>query len=250
MYGRYSALATAAAEHGDVEGAVKLVKQAHGYVPDGRQLTLEPSNKGEGLYDYQLTDIASGRVIEKKTAGVEDVMAAASKANQTGFDQMIVQAAGQRAGKQQPTADGGSDVPKLTDRVKASDAVAAYVDALPDAEKSTVTPENTSAAKNIASQMLLGNDITPADAYAATTALMDPYGPKWASVKTLPGPDGGIRVRLGDKREVTLSKNAAAQLAAIQGRALKLRGRRSSEDRAGNRRRRPAHLAPANGPRC
>ncbi|MGE0677752.1 hypothetical protein [Pseudolabrys sp.] len=212
---RYGAIAHAAAEAGDMDGATKAALNAYANIPDGRDLRVVKNS--DGTLGYRMVDGLDGSTVaEGVIKSPQEIGALAMKAATDGFDQFITEAAGQRytapkdgKGKKGAGATSG----KMTDRIKAGEEVGGAYDQAPDAYK---FGESADAGKDIASNIFRTNDISQKDALSVTAKMVDPN----EKVMVRKMEDGSGVVRLSDGREVMVPKNAFLQAVAIRGKAL------------------------------
>lgn len=108
---RYAAIASAAAENGNVDAAARYAMKSYANVPDGKDLKVTKDAKGR--LSYSIVDERSGKTITQGIATPEELAGAAQGMASNGFDQFLLTAAGERAGtskgkKGAVGSDGGS----------------------------------------------------------------------------------------------------------------------------------------------
>jgi len=208
---RWAAISKAAADNGDMDGATKAALKAYANIPDGRDVRI--MKRQDGTVGYQMIDDQSGKVIgEGVLQSPQQIGALAMRAATDGFDQFILEAAGQRAAPASRRGAGGG-VAKLTDRLKAEDEIATNY----DPKTSGVDEKFGDAAKSVASGILMNNDVSRGDAIKISSALLNPN--KQGDLK--PTEDGGAVMPLDDGRQIKLPRNAYAQIVAIRGKMVK-----------------------------
>lgn len=195
--GRYQAIAAAAAEKGDIDGAMNAMLKAHANIPDGKDMKLV--KRGDGSVAYSFVDTQSGKTIEKGVATPDQILQFATKGAQRNMDEFIAQASGERAGtKGKPAKEPG--VPKLTDRDKANEAITTA------AEGAKIDPDLADPIKHIAAQIHGQNDVSAKDALTLAGALGEAGDLKPQATA------GGYTITTPDHREIKLSKDAFQNL--------------------------------------
>lgn len=213
---RYAAFAAAADAHGEPDEAARLAMKAYANIPDGRQIHIQ--RRDDGAYTYDYLDGESGKTIAKGVATPQQLAAQAMRVATNGFDQFILQAAGERSSGRGTGTGGGA--PKLADRAKAADMISTEADRqgdLPAAADGAPNPiaKPNEMVRGISQDILRSNDIRPDDAMRAAHALFSPSG---LSEKLKPTEDGGADMQFGDGRVVHLPRNAYLQAMAERGR--------------------------------
>ncbi len=205
-YDRLKNLAAAAAEHGSVDDAISFMQKAHGFVADGARIAIDKQK--DGNYKYTKTDIQSGKVVEQAVASPEDVLAFAQKSAGQDYNMLVARAAGERKG--------GGAKPEKEDKVPALDKRDAANGAIEEAMKArpNLDPEMAGGLKHIAGQIITANDMAPDDVLDAVKELV--MVPKF---KATPAPGGGATVKLGNGREIRLSRDAIGNLDVMRGKA-------------------------------
>lgn len=209
--GRYKAIAAAAAEKGDVDGAMNAILKAHANIPDGKDIKL--AKREDGSVAYSFVDTQSGKTIEKGVASPEQILQFATRGGAMSFEDLISRAAGERAGTGTGKPAREARTPKLDDRDKAMEKINEVAD---DPKQAKLDEELGPSVKHIASQIIGSNDVPAKDALGITLQL--------ATVGTAPpkiakAPDGGAVATLPDGREIKLSKDAFGNLVALRGKA-------------------------------
>lgn len=236
---RYKAMSAAAAEHGDVDGAIKMALRAHANVPDGKDMKLEPD--GDGKIKYSMTDVQTGKVIEQQVATPEQILEFASKGSMHTFDDLLVRSSADRAqaGKKDKKGTAGY---KAKDRETADTAVDASVSDLPDQGESI--KDQKPEIKGTAFQLQAANQgISKNDALRATMEMtqVDEAGLKKPSFAALPDKQqdpksGAVKFQLSNGQVVSvpeeliprLAKQRNANVAAL---TKKLEGAKASAGR-------------------
>lgn len=222
---KWQAIARAAAENGDLNGTVKALVKSYENVPDGMDINVV--KQGDRL-GFEFKDAQTGKTMRKFVASPNEILNAVTRGNIPGFEELIVQSAGRRhqASKGQGARANGSGAPSSRDlaaREKAAAAISTEAEAQ-DTVGDTAQPRyklpagNETGVKDVASSIYRSNDLSPHDAMRVATGLVDPSKP---NDMLTPTEDGGAVVKLGDGREVKLSRNAYLQALAIRGKATK-----------------------------
>jgi hypothetical protein len=97
---RYRALATAAAQHGDIDGTLKMTLKSYANVPDGQEMKLDKLD--DGRIQLTRTDQQSGKVTQQVIATPDQILSYASKGAFPSFDQLVVASAADRAQIKKP----------------------------------------------------------------------------------------------------------------------------------------------------
>lgn len=228
---RYAQLAAVAAQNGDMKTAAKAAMSAYSSVPDGKDLTIVPME--DGKLRYKWTDLKTGKTVE---AGVQTPQEFTARvmgfANGNGFDQMLLQAAGERHAAKGAIGGGGNTASKgekaLTTRDLKSmrDEIDTLIDSDFEQRKKdgkSVTDSEASALKNGAFHIAQENrGLAPNEAYEAAKAIIAaPDG----SFKAKRSEESGRNViSFGDSgREISLSDAELRPLMVLRGKALKER---------------------------
>jgi hypothetical protein len=109
LFSTYASIAQAAAENGDVDQTVEAAIRAYSSVPDGRDLKV--SKTEDGRFQVEITDEATGEVIQKPVLSPQEIGAWAMKVTPGSFDEYIAGAAGER----KPTSQGFKDMSRAID---------------------------------------------------------------------------------------------------------------------------------------
>lgn len=91
---QHAAIAKAAVQSGDIDGAAKAIVRAYGNIPDGNALKL---TKTEGGYQFDITDVATGESIKSGTMSPQQLGQFIMTTGPQSFDQQIVQGVSKRA---------------------------------------------------------------------------------------------------------------------------------------------------------
>lgn len=229
---RYAAIAAAAAENGDVDGAAKAAMKAYANIPDGRDLKIHKDAKGQLV--YMSTD-AEGKTVSQGIASPQQLAAAAMGVATNGFDQFLLDAAGQRAARAgavggKGAGKSGGGVPKPKDAEDIRGATGRVIDDFAAKAKEAgqdIRDGDVTAMKNVSYHISRHNDVTPEEAFdAARTFITSPEpkdGQKPFEIKRDEG-TGQNRIMFADSgREITLSDTELRPLLVIRNRALKER---------------------------
>jgi hypothetical protein len=100
MFQTYSAIAKAAMEGGDIEGGLKAAVRAYSAVPDGKDMKAVKQGNG---YAIQVTDEATGKVINKQVYTPQEIGGFVMNVNPASFDEFIMTAAGERKAPDTPS---------------------------------------------------------------------------------------------------------------------------------------------------
>jgi hypothetical protein len=125
MSQQYAAFANAAVENGEYDDAARLAMKAYDAIPDGRGIKIKNNN---GKFSYEMTDEETGKVTSKGVASPRELAAMAMKVAANGFDEFILDAAGQRAAAKGKGAVGDEKPMKMSDRKSASGQIDAVFD--------------------------------------------------------------------------------------------------------------------------
>jgi hypothetical protein len=87
IHNRYDAIAKAAAEEGDVDGAVDAALRAYSYIPDGKTIKIKKTDKG---YAYSYTDDETGKVVAKAILSPDEILAAVTNHGMDSFDDLVM----------------------------------------------------------------------------------------------------------------------------------------------------------------
>lgn len=218
---RFSALAATAAQDGNLDEAAKAAAQAFGFIPNGQDLKLTKS--GDGKLSYTVTD-ENGRQVSKGIMSAEELVAAASRIN---FDEMITNAAGQRAAGGGGGSKGKSKEPgvrKLTDRDEAVGAINSFVEG---SKATKLDPGTAEQTKFAASQLLSANDIDARTALSVAVGIAN--GQEGYNLKMGEG-DGTITTPEG--RRVRMSQDALDNLIALRATTRRAREKTAAEGKA------------------
>lgn len=99
MSQRYMAIAQAAVEGGDIEGAVEAAVRAYTIIPDGRDLSIVKNGDG---YAFRYTDEETGRVVQEGIMSPQEIGGMIMRVSPADFDQFIIAAAGGDPSKSAP----------------------------------------------------------------------------------------------------------------------------------------------------
>jgi hypothetical protein len=210
---RYKAMSAAAAEKGDLDGAMKMALKAHANVPDGMDMKLEPTK--DGKIKYSMTDAQTGKVVENTLATPEQILAFASKGSMHTFDDLLVRSAANRAEVSKPGK--GAAGYKVADRAKADEQVDAAVADLPD--KGDGLKDQLPEIKGTSFQLHAANpSINKNDALRATlemTQIRDAADLEKPSFAPAGKPtDAGVPMKMSNGQTVTIPNELIPRLAA------------------------------------
>ncbi|RZN09627.1 hypothetical protein CWO91_16495 [Bradyrhizobium genosp. SA-3] len=206
---RYAAISAAAAAHGDIDGAAKAAMKAYANIPDGKDLKVQKSPDGQLSFTVTGPD---GKVIHQGIASPQQLGAAALGVATKGFDQFLLDAAGQRAAKQ-PAGSGAPKGMKEPDKEKALSALdASYDKSFPAVDgKPAIGPDEERAIKGSAYRLYQSNpNITHDEAIDAVRRLMSPNAknPKETGFTTKKlDDDQGYEVRIGKGAPIRMSND-------------------------------------------
>jgi hypothetical protein len=215
---RYQAIASAAAEKGDVDGFLKAILKVYSAIPDGKDMKL--IKRPDGSVVYRFTDVRSGKVSDQGIATPDQILAYASRGRLTSFDSLIASASGQHAGAKLLAAE---PMPSLKDRVAAMDRI----NEITSDQKIYKEPPGEEF-KYLASQILRLNDMSAMDALIAVETF--------TVVSTKPtfkierSGDRGAVATMADGRKIRLSKVAFGNLVALLGKAKRAYDARQEAD--------------------
>lgn len=218
---KWRAMSRAAAENGDLNGTIKALVRSYENIPDGMDINVV--KQGDKL-GFEFKDAQSGKTMRKFVASPDEILNAATHGTLPSFEDLIVQSAGRRyqASQGRGARTKGAGVPSIRDRTAAATAVDEEAQAQ-DTVNGEVKPRyalpqgNEAGVKDIASNIFRSNDVSQHDAMRVATGLVDPTKP---NDMLTPTEDGGAVVKLGDGREIKLSRNAFLQAVAIRGKTV------------------------------
>lgn len=217
---RYAAIAAAAAEHGDIDGAAKAAMKAYANIPDGKDLKIVKTPKG---LQYSFTDEQTGKVVSQGIASPQELAAAAMGVATKGFDQMLVAAAGERAAGKSATGNkSGGGAAREGDKEKALSALDnAYDKAFPAKDdKPALAPEEERAIKGNAYRIYSANPgLTHGEAIDITQRLMSPNAkkPEEAGFVAKKLEDGeGYAVKVGKGATIRVSEDDFDNMASAR----------------------------------
>ncbi len=231
---RYAAIAVAAAEHGDIDGAAKAAMKAYANIPDGKDFKL--AKTPDGRLSYSFTDEKTGKVINQGIASPQQLAAAAMGVATKGFDTFLFDAAGQRHAAKGAVGGEKGGPPKPTEAADLRDAISSQVDKLVSGskDKSKITDSEISAMNNVAYHISRSNDVTPEEATTAALSFIkaperkkdkDGKGGGIEGVEIKRDEDTGKNVLSFAEtgRDITLSDAELRPLMVLRGKALKER---------------------------
>lgn len=222
---RYASIAAHAAENGDLNTAAQAAVKAYANIPDGRDIAVFKDEDGKLNFSY--TDAATGKTIVKGLLTPQQLAAQATGIAAGGFDKLILQAAGQRAGEA-AKGRGGTGAPKASDQAKILEGVEGAVGKLTEQaekDKKPITPESTKALTGAAYRIQQANShLTPDEAVSAARDIIGNTDKDAFRVEK--GEDGtntvtfGGKSAVGDRMRLKLSDEALEPLIAMRGVAL------------------------------
>lgn len=235
---RYAAIAAAAAEGGHVDAAAKAAMKAYANIPDGKDLKIWKSKDGQ--LNYSMKD-ESGQEVSSGIASPQQLAAAAMGVATQGFDNYLLQAAGERIANPKGAVGGkaaeGADVPKVKDQSELQDQVASHVDkyvekakADPKNKGKEITDDEVSSMKNVMFHIRRNNDVTDDEAFKSAQTFITAPEPKKgekAPFKVTRDEDGSRTIKFANGRTLELPESDYLPMAAARGAALK-----EAEDRA------------------
>lgn len=209
MSQRYAAISAVAAQDGNIDEAAKAAIKAYENIPDGRDLHVMKND--DGTLSYSIIDAATNKVINKGIASPEQLAAQAMRVSENGFDQFILQAAGERGALGKKAADKGKgddakSLPKFSDRKGAEDLINESWNAMspedPEADDKTraEAQQVASVIKPTALKMYSdprNNGITSEDAIRAAgfLALPNKADPAKPNFVTKRNDDGSVNIQ-------------------------------------------------------
>jgi len=234
---RYKAMSAAAAEHGDVDGAMKMALRAHANVPDGKDMKLEKME--DGKIKYSMTDVQTGKVVEQTIATPEQILEFASKGSMHTFDDLLVRSSADRS-QIKKAGKTGSPTLKASDRKLVDEAITTAFDDLPEPTKTALDKDQASNIKGTAFQMQAANaGASPADALRATMEMtqVDPANPESRKFTTVGPVDGGVKFKLSNGQTMVVPDEMIPRLKAqrdanAKAAKTKLEKAKASGDRA------------------
>jgi hypothetical protein len=227
---RYAAIAAAAAEHGDVDGAAKAAMKAYANIPDGKDLKI--TKAPDGRLQYSMIDEKTGKTIQQGIATPQQLAAAAMGVATKGFDQFLLAAAGERAAASREGTSQGNRAPSQRDLKEIKSGIDMHAEEFFDGlkkEGKPATAAEATALKNSAFHIAQENPRLAAnEAFeAARTFITAPEPKKGESgaFKIVRDEDTGKnRIMFGDTgREITLSDAELRPLIVLRGKAMKER---------------------------
>lgn len=243
-YNRFSAIAQAAANNGDVDNATKAALKAYAYVPDGNNASVQKTPDGRYAYTYTND---KGQTLQQGLLTPDEMLQRVTGMGMRSFDDLVVAAAGNRymghpnsiAGTppgQDPTqaaAPGGSGtgkvpngavpgVPSPTSRDK---TYTPFDDAFTDVKNAS--PDELSRMKSIAGHVYANNNISSDEAASAVKSVLsiDPKNPTRSSFRVVDPSKGTIDLGDGNgkfsgQNLVTVPKPQFIQLMAMRDKEL------------------------------
>jgi hypothetical protein len=216
---RYAAISAAAAAHGDVDGAAKAAMKAYANIPDGKDLKVQKSPDGQLSFTVTGPD---GKVIHQGIASPQQLGAAAMNVATKGFDQFLLDAAGQRAAKPaKGSAASGAMKPGDEEKMLGSldTAYNAYWDG-----KQAPGADQARALKGATYRLKAQNPkLTPDEAVEAAVRLTTPDAKTpddtGFTAKKLDD-DQGYEVRIGKGPAIKLSSDDFESMAAARAERL------------------------------
>lgn len=224
---RYAAIAAAAAEQGDLDGAAKAAMKAYANIPDGKGLKVAKNEKGQ--LTYSVIDEATGKVTSQGIATPQQLAAHAMGVAEKGFDQFLLSAAGQRAAAATGAGRSGGKsggAPKETDKEKALASLdQAYTKAFPaKGDQPMLNPDEERVVKGNAYRVYTTNPgLTHDEAMDVTKRLISPnkQNPDEVGFASKKLEDGeGYLVKVGKGAPLRISEQDFDSMASI--RAAKL----------------------------
>lgn len=222
---RYAAIAHAAAEQGDIDGAAKAAMRAYANVPDGKDLKI--ARKGDKL-EYSFVDEKTGQTITQGIATPQQLASAAMGVASGGFDQFLLQAAGQRtAGTTRQSASTGK-APTVSDRKNVREGVDAAIDEFVDAQTekgAKIDQANIKALKNSSFHIASENpNLTPSEAFDAARTFItatNEQKPGDNPFEIEKGENGNVITFKDTGRSIMLSDAELRPLMVLRGKYLK-----------------------------
>ncbi len=237
---RYAAIAAAAAENGDIDGAAKAAMKAYANIPDGKGLKV--SKGADGQLSYSVIDEQTGKTVNQGIASPQQLAAAAMGVATKGFDSFLLDAAGQRAATRGAVGGSKGGGPKPKEAEDLRNATGQVIDDFAAKAKESgkdVPDEQIKAMKNASYHISRSNDLTPDEAFtAARTFITAPEPAKDKEGKSGPRPfeikrdedSGRNRIMFGDSgREIELSDAELRPLIVLRQRAQKEMAAKNAE---------------------
>jgi hypothetical protein len=217
---RYAAIAAAAAEHGDIDGAAKAAMKAYANIPDGKDFKI--AKTPDGQLRYTMTDEKTGKTLGQGIASPQQLAAAAMGVATKGFDQFLLNAAGERAAAPKGGTSQGNRAPRQSDLKEIKAGIDQTVDDFAGEAKITDKTQ-ISALKNSSYHIAQENPgLAPDEAFTAARTLIT--APKDAFKIARDEDSGKNRVMFGESgREVTLSDAELRPIMVLRGKAEKAR---------------------------
>lgn len=238
---RYAAIAAAAAENGDIDGAAKAAMKAYANIPDGKGLKV--SKGADGQLTYSVIDEQTGKTVNQGIASPQQLAAAAMGVATKGFDSFLLDAAGQRAatrGAVGGSRTGGGPKPKEAEDLR--NATGQVIDDFAAKAKEAgkdITDDQIKAMKNASYHISRSNDLTPDEAFSAARTFItapEPAKDKDGKVGARPfeikrdEDSGKNRIMFGDSgREIELSDAELRPLIVLRQKAQKEIASKSTE---------------------
>lgn len=229
---RYAAIAKVAAEHGDINGALKNIMRAHANVPDGMDLKL---TEEEGKIGYTFKDAQSGKVMQRGIAPPDEILKWATNGGIGSFDSLVAAAGGQRAAAKGKGAAGEGAGLKQSDKK----TLTAEIDGAWTKIKGDNAPRNPDGTAKATSEDPPGAEDLKSNAFAIAAdkrnGSMSPHDAIMATLKiaqpnmkdpykagfTMKSIDGGAHVKFDNGSQVFVPQQQFDRLALIRANRLK-----------------------------
>lgn len=229
---RFLALGQAAAQQGDYDKAAQAAVAAYTNIPNGRDLKI---NKVDGGYEISVTDVSTGKQVNKKVVSPEEFGAAAMGFNPGTFEEELLNAAGVPG----ETYDQAS----LEDTGKVEETVSAYIE---DRFGGEGDPKRLSALRDIATGIAtnkanVGLGPQAAVDLAMTMSAFNADDPESTAdsfkVSTIRGNKDYVKVTTVDGVTAVVPKNAFARLSGLRSSLVTEKKGQMAEDAASAKRR-------------
>ena len=218
---RYAAISAAAAEHGDVDTAAKAAMKAYANIPDGKDLkiTKTPDNQLQYSYvDQNGNQIAGGIVTPQQLAA--QAMGVATK----GFDQFLIQAAGERLPKG-AVGGAGTKPMKPGDLDKVQNDAYNAVDQMASGSNGAIGQNQVPTLKAASYHILQQNPtLDPSEAAGAANMLLTAPADKKGNTPfkiTRDDDTGTNQIMFQNGRKITMSDDELRPLMVMRGRIAK-----------------------------
>lgn len=223
---RYAAIAHAAAEQGDIDGAAKAAMRAYANIPDGKDLKITRAKDGQLAYSF--VDEQTGKTISKGIASPQQLASAAMGVASQGFDQFLLDAAGQRAaGGKKPAVGGKQSSMKQSDLKSLRESVDGTIDDFVTTKTeggAKFEPAQVQALKNSAFHIARENpNLTPSEAFEAARTIITSSGEQKPGNQPfeIEKTENGNRITFGDTgREIMMSDAELRPIMVLRGKRL------------------------------